>query len=158
MAHPEQQQTDQTDERLTPDTPASPGPNGNGSVSGDDYGADEAHKKLSSRLREMDSKHGTAGNRLFYLSTPPNTFAPIISCLGEMREAYRSPQQTGFERIVAHVGSGEADQRELFRQQLLAGHLIDRRDQLSFRQIAAGAEDHDGTRVGRGSGGHRQQI
>src|SRR5437867_1865833 len=55
-------------------------------VSGDDYGAAEAHKKLSSRLREMDSKHGTAGNRLFYLSTPPNTFAPIISCLGEMRE------------------------------------------------------------------------
>ena len=40
MAHPEQQQTDQTAEILTPDTPASAGPNGNGSVSADDYGRD----------------------------------------------------------------------------------------------------------------------
>ena len=39
MEHSEQQQTEQTDELLTPDTPASPGPNGNGSV--DDYGADK---------------------------------------------------------------------------------------------------------------------
>jgi glucose-6-phosphate 1-dehydrogenase len=69
-------------------------------VSGDDYGSAEAHKKLASRLREMDGKHGTGGNRLFYLSTPPNTFDPIISCLGELREEYRSPDHTGFERIV----------------------------------------------------------
>jgi DNA gyrase subunit B len=41
VPHPEQQQTDQTEELLTPDTPASPGPNGNGSVSADDYGADK---------------------------------------------------------------------------------------------------------------------
>jgi DNA gyrase subunit B len=41
VAHPEQQQTDQPEELLTPDTPASPGPNGNGSVSADDYGADK---------------------------------------------------------------------------------------------------------------------
>ena len=39
MEHPEQQQIEPTDELLTPDTPASPGPNGNGSV--DDYGADK---------------------------------------------------------------------------------------------------------------------
>ena len=39
MEHPDQQQIEQSDELLTPDTPASPGPNGNGSV--DDYGADK---------------------------------------------------------------------------------------------------------------------
>jgi len=39
VEHPDQQQIDPTDELLTPDTPASPGPNGNGSV--DDYGADK---------------------------------------------------------------------------------------------------------------------
>src|SRR5207248_3242743 len=39
VAHSEQQQTEQTDETLTPDTPVTPGPNGNGSV--DDYGADK---------------------------------------------------------------------------------------------------------------------
>jgi DNA gyrase subunit B len=39
VEHSEQQHTEQTDELLTPDTPAKPGPNGNGSV--DDYGADK---------------------------------------------------------------------------------------------------------------------
>ncbi len=39
MADPEQQQTDQTESPLTSDSPATPGPNGNGSV--DDYGADK---------------------------------------------------------------------------------------------------------------------
>ena len=39
MSHPDQQ-TDQTEALLTPDTPASPGPNGNG-TSVDDYGADK---------------------------------------------------------------------------------------------------------------------
>ena len=40
MSHSDQQQTDQTEALLTPDTPASPGPNGNG-TSVDDYGADK---------------------------------------------------------------------------------------------------------------------
>ena len=40
MAHPEHQQTDQTDAPFSSDSPATPGPNGNGSV-GDDYGADK---------------------------------------------------------------------------------------------------------------------
>jgi DNA gyrase subunit B len=39
VEHPDQQQIEQSDELLTPDSPASPGPNGNGSV--DDYGADK---------------------------------------------------------------------------------------------------------------------
>ena len=39
MEHSDQHQIDQSDELHTPDTPASPGPNGNGSV--DDYGADK---------------------------------------------------------------------------------------------------------------------
>jgi DNA gyrase subunit B len=40
VSHSDQQQTDQTEALLTPDTPASPGPNGNG-TSVDDYGADK---------------------------------------------------------------------------------------------------------------------
>ena len=39
MEHSDQQPTEPSDEILTPDTPAPPGPNGNGSV--DDYGADK---------------------------------------------------------------------------------------------------------------------
>ncbi|HWP39426.1 MAG TPA: glucose-6-phosphate dehydrogenase, partial [Tepidisphaeraceae bacterium] len=69
-------------------------------LSGEDYGAAEAHHRLARRLREIDRIHGTAGNRLFYLSTPPNTFEPIIRCLGENREIYRSENGQGFVRIV----------------------------------------------------------
>ncbi|HXD18801.1 MAG TPA: DNA topoisomerase (ATP-hydrolyzing) subunit B [Vicinamibacterales bacterium] len=41
MAHTEQQHTDQADTLTTPETTAAPGPNGNGSVDADDYGADK---------------------------------------------------------------------------------------------------------------------
>jgi DNA gyrase subunit B len=41
VAHTEQQHTDQADTLTTPETTAAPGPNGNGSVDADDYGADK---------------------------------------------------------------------------------------------------------------------
>src|SRR5450432_2979991 len=40
-------------------------------ISADDYGDAQAHKNLAAKLREIDKSHGTGGNRLFYLSTPP---------------------------------------------------------------------------------------
>src|SRR5690242_16839954 len=67
----------------------------------DDYGSSEAHEKLAARLEQIDSKHGTAGNRLFYLSTPPETFEPIITCLGERRLAHkRQPEDKAWQRII----------------------------------------------------------
>jgi glucose-6-phosphate 1-dehydrogenase len=51
---------------------------------GDDYGSADAHEKLSQYLTSQDAKYGnTEKNRLFYLSTPPNAFEPIITRLGE---------------------------------------------------------------------------
>jgi glucose-6-phosphate 1-dehydrogenase len=49
----------------------------------DEYGSSQAHEQFAGRLEQIDSKHGTAGNRIFYLSTPPETFEPIITCLGD---------------------------------------------------------------------------
>jgi glucose-6-phosphate 1-dehydrogenase len=69
-------------------------------LAGEDYGAADAHKKLAAKLRELDKAHGTAGNRLFYLSTPPNTFEPIIKCLGEFTEPYRGDDGKGWQRII----------------------------------------------------------
>ncbi|MGH8731908.1 MAG: glucose-6-phosphate dehydrogenase, partial [Burkholderiales bacterium] len=65
-------------------------------VSGD-YGSTESHAALAGKLREIDRKQGTAGNRLFYLSTPPNTFEPIINCLGR-EAAHRA--DSGWKRII----------------------------------------------------------
>src|SRR5690606_19403931 len=40
------------------------------------------HRRLAEILKKVDHEQGTAGNRMFYLSTPPNTFEPLIDCLG----------------------------------------------------------------------------
>jgi glucose-6-phosphate 1-dehydrogenase len=65
-----------------------------------DYGDPQAHQALAGRLAELDARHGTAGNRLFYLSTPPNTFEPIITQLGEHRVAYRAHRVDAWQRII----------------------------------------------------------
>jgi glucose-6-phosphate 1-dehydrogenase len=69
-------------------------------ASGEDYGHPDAHEGLAKRLREIDRKHGTAGNRLFYLSTPPNTFEPIITAIGERTAGYKSDAGDGTQRII----------------------------------------------------------
>ncbi len=69
-------------------------------MSGEDYGDADAHRRLSQKLRELDSERGTGGNRLFYLSTPPNTFEPIIKCLGQHQNDYRSADGKGWQRII----------------------------------------------------------
>src|SRR5829696_1657869 len=65
-----------------------------GYVAGD-YGDAGAHERLIKKLNEVDKGQATAGNVLFYLSTPPNTFEPIIKCLGEKKAAHK-----GFQRII----------------------------------------------------------
>ena len=47
------------------------------------YDSAEDFDQLKSRLGDLEGKHGTGGNALFYLSTPPNTFAPIAQCLAQ---------------------------------------------------------------------------
>jgi glucose-6-phosphate 1-dehydrogenase len=45
------------------------------------YDDPETYKKLATVLDELDSQRGTAGNRLFYLSTPAQAFKPVINGL-----------------------------------------------------------------------------
>ena len=49
------------------------------SVAYDDPGS---FARLRQRISEIEAQHGLPGNRLFYLSTPPSAFAPIIRQLG----------------------------------------------------------------------------
>src|SRR5947209_3859688 len=63
-------------------------------VQGDDYGSPDGHGKLQSHLQKIDDAVGTAGDRLYYLSTPPNTFEPIITQLGEQQK--RTPTGKGW--------------------------------------------------------------
>ena len=47
------------------------------------YGEEGDFAKLKQTLAKVDAEHGTRGNRLFYMSTPPEAFEPIVVGLGK---------------------------------------------------------------------------
>jgi glucose-6-phosphate 1-dehydrogenase len=47
-----------------------------------DLGQVETYRRLEARIAELDQALGTGGNVLFYLATPPEAFAEIITHLG----------------------------------------------------------------------------
>ncbi len=71
-----------------------------------------AFQELSRLLDDKDQKNGTQGNRIFYLSTPPNVFEMIISNLGASGLA---SEDKGYARIVIEKPFGRdlASAREL---------------------------------------------
>lgn len=42
-----------------------------------------AYERLKKHLEEVDAARGTQGNRIFYISTPPESFEPILRNLGK---------------------------------------------------------------------------
>ena len=62
-----------------------------------DYDDPETYRKLSEKLSQIDAEHGTLGNYLFYLSTPPTLYLTIISQLGQ---AGLSHTTHGWRRII----------------------------------------------------------
>jgi glucose-6-phosphate 1-dehydrogenase len=56
------------------------------------------YESLAQRLNQLDQQRGTSGNRLFYLSTPPESYATIIQQLGAAGLA-KSPSG-GWVRII----------------------------------------------------------
>ena len=63
------------------------------------YDSPEDHARLASRLKQLDKNHDTGGNRLFYVSTPPEVFDGIITRLGE-RLTGSPDSASGFQRII----------------------------------------------------------
>ena len=47
------------------------------------FGEAPAYGELAKALDALDEERGTGGNRLFYMSTPPSFFPPIVRNLGE---------------------------------------------------------------------------
>jgi glucose-6-phosphate 1-dehydrogenase len=81
-----------------------------------DYGSADDHAKLAAKLKALDGKHGASGSRLYYLSTPPNTFEPIIECLGSRLKAERKEAEPeAWHRIIIEKPFGRdlASAREL---------------------------------------------
>lgn len=77
------------------------------------YGDPHTYARLRAVLEELDRDRGTAGNRLYYLSTPPATFPVIVTRLAA--SGLNRPTSTqAFVRIViekpyGHDGSSATD-------------------------------------------------
>jgi len=66
-------------------------------VSGDVNDA-AAYRKISELLDQVDRERGTAGNRVFYLSTSPSLYAEAVQQLGSAGLA--KPENKGWTRII----------------------------------------------------------
>jgi glucose-6-phosphate 1-dehydrogenase len=62
------------------------------------YDNAEDHSRLAAALAKADKAHDTGGNRLFYISTPPDAFEGIITRLGERAKAPDKP--SGWQRLI----------------------------------------------------------
>src|ERR1700733_4879993 len=63
-----------------------------------DYGSDDGHAACAGRMEKLDRQFGTDPNRLFYISTPPTAFEPIITSLGKTQRDH--PASKGWRRII----------------------------------------------------------
>lgn len=66
-----------------------------------DFVAPDGYKALAARLDEVEKQRGRAGNRLFYLATPPSFMADIVARLGAHKlttESYKPGD--GWSRVV----------------------------------------------------------
>src|SRR2546426_1898842 len=64
-----------------------------------DYANPEAFTQLAKRLAELDSSKNIGGNRLFYLSTPPEVYPDIVEQLGRAGLA-RPTSPNAWVRII----------------------------------------------------------
>ncbi len=69
-----------------------------------DYEDPQTFDALAKRIRALDEKSGLPPNRLFYLSTPPTTFLPIIQNLG--RVGLTEDSSSSFARVVVEKPFG----------------------------------------------------
>lgn len=65
-----------------------------------EFQSDEGYKGLGLFLKDLDTKFGTRGNRIFYLSVQPNYFLPIIEQLKTHGHIYDSNETGHFSRVI----------------------------------------------------------
>ncbi len=63
-----------------------------------ELGDPETYAKLADLLKDVEVRHGTEGNALFYLAVPPTLFGEIVERLGEAALVKEPP--TGWRRVI----------------------------------------------------------
>lgn len=73
----------------------------------------EGYKTLAARLSEIDNERGTQGNRLYYLSTPPEFYAHIVANLGAAGLANAKPANLPADPAPSTNGNGSMTTSQL---------------------------------------------
>jgi glucose-6-phosphate 1-dehydrogenase len=81
-----------------------------------DFDDPAAYQRLAELLAQADRSHGTGGNYLFYLATPPQVFATIVRRLGEAGLTGETPGHWRRVIIEKPFGTDLGSARELNRQ------------------------------------------
>ncbi|MBU2550477.1 MAG: glucose-6-phosphate dehydrogenase [Proteobacteria bacterium] len=65
-----------------------------------DYDSEASIRSLADRLAELDARHHTGGNRIFYLATPPSLYQTLADLLGRVGLGAQGRGGRPFTRIV----------------------------------------------------------
>ena len=71
-----------------------------------EYDSPAAFQGLQSFLHDLDTRHGTGGNRLFYLAVPPSLYQSISMHLGQAGLGQEHTNGQGWSRIVVEKPFG----------------------------------------------------
>lgn len=88
-----------------------------------DFNDHKGYKDLIPFLQKIDEKHHTEGNRLFYLSTPPNDFSQIINNLNQHNLIYNSQNTFPWSRLIIEKPFGKDLASALSLQKCIANAL-----------------------------------
>ena len=69
-----------------------------------DFGDAQGYRDLSKKLEQIDRQRGTAGNRIFYLATPPSAYSSILQNLAAAGLSKEGPGR--FARIIVEKPFG----------------------------------------------------
>ena len=84
------------------------------------YDDPEGFERLNARLKALNEQWTIGGNHLFYLSTPPSVYEPIVTCLGSTAGLVHPVDKHCWTRIVVEKPFGS----DLESAQKLNDHLL----------------------------------
>ncbi len=74
-----------------------------------EYGSSDLYQNLHKALNDLDRKHNVGWRRVFYLSTPPSLYAPVINQLGKSGLAYvEYEDRKSWVRVVIEKPFGDS--------------------------------------------------
>jgi len=86
---------------------------------------DAGYQKLKDFLHELDNKHGTKGNRIYYLSTQPSYFPEIVEKLAKNGLIYPPEEKEKFSRVIIEKPFGHDLESAIALQNDLSKHLAE---------------------------------